>query len=480
MIDRLERLLGRENVVSDPSALAAYDDDYSEVESVLPAAVVLPTTVPQVQAIVRFAGETGICLTPRVAGTNVGGLAIPTPRSIVVDFRRMNRVLEVYPDDRVAVIEPGVTQQQLKDHLDSLGLPLTFGFSLGPRRSSVLANCCLDGLHNRSLKYGAMGQSVSGFEVVLADGSLMRTGAWALSDIPFARSPLPDLSGLFVGWQGTTGLVTKVGFHLAHKHPFSERLFVLAYSVRGTFEAMRRLSRMEFCDDIGGLSWPTGKMMLGVTKPHPIADDGEPRFFLYVDLTAERPEQLVLKRQMLEDVLSELRQEGQRYEEPIGIETLVTLNPAMGAFASFPTDLGFLTDHPGGGLTWVGTYGPLSRFDDAAHEGIEVMVRHGFAPAIVSRSMKEGHFGVLRFLSLFDKKKPQEIEIVKRVNLELLHAMTARGFIMYKTPSWALREWLSHIDPGFLSMMRKVKTLLDPQGIFNPGKLLLPWPENEG
>jgi len=474
MRQRFERLLGPDRVISDPETLATYDDDFSEVDPIVPGLVVLPTTVEQVQAIVRVCSETRTPITPRVAGTNVGGLTVPTAESVVVDFRRMNRILEVFEDDRVAVLEPGVTQLQLKEHLDSRGLPLTFGFSLGPQRSSVLANCCLDGLHNRSIKYGSMGQSVSGFEVVLADGSVARTGAWALSDIPFARCPFPDLSGLFVGWQGTTGLVTKVGFHLARKHPYTSRLFVLAYSIRGTFEAMRRLSAMEFCDDVGGLSWPTGKMMLGVPRPHPVADPGEPQFFLYVDLTAEIPEQLALKRQMLGDVIARLRTEGEQYEEPVDVETLVALSPAMEKFASFPTDLDFLMDHPGGGLTWVGTYGPLSRFDDATHAGVEIMVRHGVAPAIVSRSMKEGHFGVLRFLCTFDRKNPDERAAVRHMNIELLRALTDRGFIMYKTPAWALRELLPKIDPGLLSLMKRVKDLMDPSGILNPGKLLLP------
>jgi FAD/FMN-containing dehydrogenase len=480
MKNRFKSLLGKDKVVTDPALLAAYDDDFSEVEPVVPGLVLLPTTVDEVRAIVRVAAETKTPITPRVAGTNVGGLAIPTPNAIVIDFRKMNRVLDVNVADGIAVIEPGVTQVQLRDHLDEHGFPLTFGFSLGPKRSSVLANCCLDGLHNRSLKYGAMGQSVSGFEVVLADGSLVRTGAWALSDMPFARSPLPDLSGLFVGWQGTTGIVTKVGFHLAPKHPLSARLFVLTYSTRATFEAMRRLSRMEICDDIGGLSWPTGKMMLGVQRPHPIPDDGEPRFFLYVDLTAETPEEMMCKRQMLDDVIEALRKEGEQYEDPLDVETLVALNPAMNKFSSFPTDLDFLTDHPGGGLTWVGTYGPLSRFDEAAEAGIKIMVEHGVAPAIVSRSMKEGHFAVLRFLCTFDRKNPQDIALVKQVNLDLLRAMTQRGFIMYKTPAWAMRELLPKFDPGFLALMRKAKAMLDPDGIFNPGKLLLPWPEENG
>ena len=480
MHERFESLLGVEQVITDSAELASYDDDFSEVEPVLPAMVLLPTTVEEVQAIVRVAAETRTPLTPRVAGTNVGGLAIPAPDAVVLDFRRMNRVIEVHMEDRVAIIEPGVTQAQLKDYLQEQGLPLTFGFSLGPRRSSVLANCCLDGLHNRSLKYGAMGQSVGGFEVVLADGSLLRTGAWALSDIPFARSPLPDLTGLFVGWQGTTGIVTKAGFHLAAKHPHSARLFILTYSTRATFEAMRRLARMEICDDIGGLSWPTGKMMLGVQRPHPVPDDGEPQFFLYVDLTAESPEEMVCKRQMLSDALAQLCKEGEQYEEPLDVDTLVALNPAMNKFSSFPTDLDFLTDHPGGGLTWVGTYGPLSRFDEAADAGVKVMVDQGVAPAIVSRAMKQGHFGVLRFLCTFDRKDPQEIAMVKAVNLALLRAMTERGFVMYKTPSWAMRELLPKLDPGFLQMMRSVKRMLDPHGIFNPGNLLLPWTEENG
>ncbi len=474
MRERFESILGAERVVSEPAALDAYNDDYSEHDPVTPVLALLPESVEQVQAIVRLAAELRVPLTPRVAGTNVGGLAIPPQGGVVVDLRRMNRVIAVHAEDMVAVIEPGVTQQQLKDHLESAGLPLTFGFSLGPRRSSVLANLTLDGLTNRSVKYGSMGEWAAGFEVVLADGSVARTGAWALSDLPFAKSPFPDLSGLFIGWQGTTGIVTKAAFHLAPKHPLNERLFILAYSTRGTYEAMRRLCRLETCDDIGGLSWPTGKMMLGVPRPHPVPDDGEPRFFLYVDLTAEAHEELAYKREALRGVLEALRAGGEKFEDPLDVSTLVKINLAMGKFASFPTDLDFLTDHPGKGLTWIGTYGPLSRFDEAADEGVRIMVEHGVAPAIVSRAMKDGHFGVLRFLAIFDKKNPEEIARVKAVNLALLRAMTDRGFVMYKTPPWALRELQSRIDPGMWELMRRVKSVLDPQGILNPGKLLLP------
>ena len=132
MRERFAAVLGAERVVSDPAALDAYNDDFSEHTPVTPALALLPESVEQVQALVRVAGELRVPLTPRVAGTNVGGLAIPPEGGVVVDLRRMNRVVAVHVDDMVAVIEPGVTQQQLKDHLEANKMPLTFGFSLGP------------------------------------------------------------------------------------------------------------------------------------------------------------------------------------------------------------------------------------------------------------------------------------------------------------------------------------------------------------
>lgn len=474
MRQRLERALGTERVISDPEVLRTYDDDYSEAERITPSLVVLPATVEEVREVVRAAAATGTPLTPRVAGTNVAGLAIPAPGGVVVDLRSMNRIVSVDVDNMVAVIEPGVTQEQMRAYLEAHDIPLTLGYSLGPRRSSILANCLLDGLTNRSLKYGTMGEWVAGLEVVLADATVVRTGAWALSDVPFARSPFPDLTGMFVGWQGTTGIATKVAIHLVPQHPLRQQLFVMAYSARGAYGVMRRLCRLETCDDIGALSWPTAKMMLGVPRPFLVPSPGEPTFFLVVDFAGETHEEMAVKRDAVTGVIERLREQGERFEEPIDVSTLVLLNPAMGKFAELPADLDLLTEHPGGGLTWVGTYGPMSRIDVAADHGSEIMIGCGFPPAIVSRAMKGGHFGVLRFLMLFDRHDPAELQRVKETNAELLRSMTVRGFVMYKTPAWALARLLPAMNPGHGELMRRLKAVLDPNGILNPGKLMLP------
>lgn len=471
MIEFLRKLLGDDAVLDEPSSLSEYREDTTEAEPGDPAGVAFPTTVEHVQAIVREASRRGIGLVPRVAGTNVGGLTNPSLGSIVVDLTRMNRVVEIHADDMVAVIEPGVTQQSLKDFLVERDLPLTLGYSLAPPHTSVLANALLGGLTNRSLKYGDQSLWISGVESVLADGSLVRTGAWALSDIPFARVPFPDLTGLFVGWQGTTGIVTKIAFQLWPLHAMRRRVLLMSYDVPGTFALMRRLCRLEICDDIGGLSWPSGKMMLGVPRPNPVPVPGEPLFFVYVDFTAEASDELSYKEAALQRELKALRSAGHRFEDPLDVRRIVAINPDLTAFADFPMELEFLTKAPGGGLTWIGTYGPLSRITAGAEAAIEIMTKHGIPPLIVTRPMRGGHYAVLRMITTFDKSDPEEVERTRTVNRALLDDVTARGFVIYKAPRWAWDHLRSRLDPGMLELMRRVKELLDPAGVLNPGKL---------
>ncbi len=471
MRDKLVEIFGEDRVVTDATALHEYFDDCTELDGQDPAAVVFPTSTEEIQALVKAASALGSSITPRIANTNVGGLAIAAEGGIIADLTRMNRILEVDADEMYAIIEPGVTQIQLKEYILEHDLPLTLGYSLGPPHVSVLANSILDGLTNRSLKYGSMSQWISGLEVVLADGSTLKTGSWAIEGIPpFGRPPIPDITGIFTAFQGTTGIVTQMVFQLWPAHPLESRLFVLGYDSHSVFDAVQRLCKLEICEDIGGLSWPTGKMMMGVQYPNPIPDPDEPKYFLYVDFAANLPEEMALKERQLNAVLDDLRAKGARFESPLDIHTLLKVNPAMGVFAEFPVDLEFLTNHGGGGLTWMGTYGPLSRFADTAEVCNEVMARHGFAPSIVSRPMRGGHFGVLRFLATFDKADTEKVEKVRVMMRELLEVVTDRGFAMYKTPDWALQWLKDRIDPGTLEMIRKIKKLTDPEGILNPGK----------
>lgn len=467
--------LAAERILEDEGTRAAYADDLTEEEPAVPGVVLLPETTAEVQAIVRAAGRDRVPLTVRVTGSNVAGLAVPPAGGAVVDLSRMDRIVELDRDEAVVVVEPGVTWAGLKAALGGTGLRV--GYPLSPPHTSVLANCLLDGLGNLSLRHGSLGDWLTGVEAVLPDGTLVRTGTAAASDKWCARGPLPDLTGLFVAWQGATGIVVRGGIHLWPEPAFRRRLFVLAGSRGGAFEAMRRLARSAIADDVGGLSWPTGKMLFGVARPGP-RDPAEPEFFVYIDLTGETERELALRFERLEGLLGELRAAGHRLERPFTIEDLVRLEPRFGRFADFPTSLDFLLHRPGetaadggpvaGGLSWVGTYGPMSRLEAAADRVVPVMERAGFAPALVSRPMKGGHFAVLRMLLTFERGDAAERRRVRETNRAVLGEVLPLGFVPYKTPAWAWELLRERLDPGFAKLLGTVRAAVDPAGILSP------------
>ncbi len=466
---RVTELLGEAAVRRDSATLAMYGADMTENAPGQPDAVLRIANLEQLTAVVGLAGAAGIALTPRVAGTNLGGLTIPSRGGWVLDLTAMNRIVKLDLDDMVAVVEPGVTFQQLKDELDRHPRKLTIGFPLSPPDTSVMANCLLDGLGNLSLRHGVMGEWINGLEVVRADGSLLRTGSWALGVPPFARAPLPDLTGLFVSMQGSTGLVSKLAVQLWPSPNLRERSFAFFGDLAGAMRAIRELPGLDVLDDCGALTWPTGKMLLGVAHPRE-RDPAEPEVFLYLDVGAHDRELLRAKQATLRRYFAGLRADGVKVEDPIDIPTLVRLDPRLGKFAEFPTRLDFLLDHPDGGLTWVGTYGPMSQFREGAARGTALMIEHGFAPTIVARPMKGGHFGVLRFIEVFERKSDAARAQVLALNQKLADMALELGFVMYKTPGWAVARYQSKLDPGFKRLLGEVKGLLDPGGGMNPGR----------
>jgi hypothetical protein len=161
------------------------------------------------------------------------------------------------------------------------------------------------------------------------------------------------------------------------------------------------------------------------------------------------------------------------------IDELIEVTPSLARFADFPMTLDFLLDYPGGGLTWVGTYGPTMGWEEGAVRCSELMRSYGVPPLLVTRPMKGGHYGVLRMISLFDKSDPDEVakksdpdEVakVKDLNQELLRLTLDLGYIPYKAPGWAAAGMEDRMDPGFRKLLGDVKGLLDPAGIMNPGR----------
>jgi FAD/FMN-containing dehydrogenase len=469
---RLSQLVGADRVSTDPARLKEAARDLTEIRGTQPDIVVRPATVEHVQAILRFANAEKIPVTPVVANTNVGGLALPSSGGVLLDMGGMNRILEVRPDDLYMVIEPGVSWGMVKEYLDRNYPQLRFAYSLSPPETSVVMNALMDGLLNLSLRYGPSSDWLNGLEAVLPSGEIVRTGAAAFTRAQWCtNSPIPDLTGLFINMHGTTGIVTKASIRLQHNRRLRRRYFTMASDLDSTYAVVKAVLRDEVCDDIGVLTWPLSKMLFGEARPL-WRDANEPAAMLYMDVSSNRQREFDLRLEVIEEALAEGRKRGARFEGPLDVRELVRIEPRFQKLAEFPTRLDFLLDHKGGGLSWVGTYGPISKWEEGSRVALAAMEKHGFPPVLVARPMAGGHFGVLRMIETFDRDDPAQVKAVAAVNEAVVEAVLPLGFVPYKTPAWVVEQYRDQIDPGFASLLKGVRSVIDPNGILNPGK----WP----
>ncbi len=473
MRESLVQHLGEDKVRNDPEALAEFSRDITENPEGKPDLVVYPESAEDVRSVLTEANRHGVPVVPVMANSNLGGLAIPVRGGIVLCLSRMNRILEVNEEDQYAIIEPGVTWQDISEYLENNHPGMRFAYPLSPPDTGVVPNCIMDGLANLSLRHGSASHWINALEVVLPNGEILRTGHSAYDSIPCTNSPFPGLNGLFTGFQGTTGVVVKLSVQLWPNRKYRRRLFLLAYDVDGAFSLIKRLAREDLVDDLGSLSLPTGKMLFGEYRPT-FRDPNEPLLFVYIDFSSNFERDFACKQEIINELVAGHREKGAQFDGPLNLDDLVRIEPRFSKFANFPTRLEFLLDHPGGGLTWVGTYGPVSRFEEGFKKGSEIMARHNLPPLIVARPMQGGHFGVLRWITVFNRDNEEDTEKARAVNVDLVDLAVGLGFFPYKTPQWVWERYAERLDPTFRRLVRDVKRLLDPGGIMNPGHLEIP------
>ncbi|MCW2582071.1 MAG: glcD [Klenkia sp.] len=208
-LDELVEALGAGSVLTDPDVTAAYARDQAMLaESGTPAAVVLPRSTDEVSAVLRIASAHGVPVVPRGAGSGLAGAANAIDGAITLVLTRMDAVLEVSTADRLAVVQPGVVNKALRDAVATDGL-------FYPPDPSSYDWCTIGGnLANNSgglccVKYGVTTDYVLGLEVVLADGRVLRTGRRTVKGVAGY-----DLARLFVGSEGTLGVITEATLSL--------------------------------------------------------------------------------------------------------------------------------------------------------------------------------------------------------------------------------------------------------------------------
>lgn len=202
-VQRLKNIVGSEGMLTAPEELLVYECDGYTIEKNRPEVVVFPTSTEQVVQVVRLCHAWRIPFVPRGAGTSLAGGCLPIGGGVMIALTRLRRILEVNLRDRYAVVEPGLVNVHLTNHLKGTG------FHYAPDPSSqgactIGGNFATNSGGPHTLKYGVTVNHILGVELVLPDGTLTQIGG------PVEDAPGYDLPGLFVGSEGTFGVCTKI------------------------------------------------------------------------------------------------------------------------------------------------------------------------------------------------------------------------------------------------------------------------------
>ncbi len=462
IVSEFENIVGPEFVSDKPEETYLYHYDFvtAEPEGVCDA-VIMPNTAEEVQEIVKIANKNKIPVVPWVSGINFGSTATPLKGGIVVDLRRLNRIIEVNEDDMYVLIEGGVTWADLQGYLGKYHPNLMAGITFSPPGTGVVASCLCYGMFNLGMLGGTGAEFINGLEVVLGSGDLVKVGSCSLSNYWYGRQPLPDLAGLFIGWEGSTGIVTKAAIKLWPRLPFRKDFVLMGKTFEIGIPVLLKLSKtgLGICDIFvfsyswiqAGLGGNEKKLPLDPIKAN------IPDFVGVVTTQAYTEKQHEAQCEAIEIIYKE----GGLMEPPGGLEDfLIYPLQAWGAW-NFSR---------GGGGEWIGSYcstRDIVKYYDLAKE---IAFKHGHTPQFYSRLLFGGHYCVSRFNINFNKNDTEEIESARKVLKEIHEEVSSiDGVVMYKAPKWAHEKYEEKIFPATNELMKKIKNLLDPNKIMNPG-----------
>jgi len=470
---KLIEIFGAPNVSEKQVDLYPYSYDMTECTPHMPDFVVIPENKEQLVELVKFCNTNLIPIVPYISGNNVGGLTIPEQGGIIVDFgKKMNKIIHIDDNMMYALLEPGVTFGQLEKHLEENFPHLRYSYPFAPPYAGVVGNAILSGMNNMSCKLGSMGDSINGLEVITADGEIARIGSCfygkeqADEKSWWSRYPMPDLMGLFINWQGMTGIVTKCAVQLWPKPNYKKIYLAVTFGLTDVASILREAGRTEVVDDISAVSIEVVKMTVEI--PEPIKYPGEPDFAALLVISAKTKKQFEAKQEILEQTIDVLNKEGKNIVLADVDEFSKLFSLRVRCYLDLPAALLSLVEYSG--LTWFGSYAPSHNLEELIEKVDKIFHKHNIPSFVYMKSMKSSHYSIFRPIMRYKKFAEGEEERYHACLKEIADTSIDLGCIPYKTPIWLTTELRKKINPGWLNLFEKVKSCLDPNNIFNPGR----------
>lgn len=450
----LGRLVSRERVRTDPEDLFAYSGDATYyVKRGRPDAVVLPETTEEVSGIMKYAFRHAVPVTPRGAGSGLSGGCTPLHGGIVLDMKRMGRILDIHLRNMSARVEAGVVLGDFHKAVKKQGLfypPNPQSMNVCTLGGNVATRAC--GPHG--VKYGATGDYVMGLEVVLPDGSVIAPGGRV------ARSSAGyDLTHLFAGSEGTLGVITKINLRLLALPPAHRTAVVVCETIEQAGDTVSEIlaggtlpAMIEFLPQIAILT-----MNQYITPP--LITEGQA--YLLIDLDGTQDEikaqadhilGICRKMGVLDIRVIEDEKEAQTYwtaRANLGAMLLTVMKKAINEDVAVPRDRipEFVRE-----VQKLSATVSKVLLGIGGHAGDGNMHPSIFFPEVTGEAEREAQ---------------ETIRKVVRLGLSLGGTVSGEhgiGFHKAEFLHWELGEIQ-------IRLLKRIKKAIDPKGIMNPGKL---------
>ena len=415
-----------------------------------PAAVVFAESTADVAEAVRLASVHAVPVIPFGVGSSLEGHLLAIQGGISIDVSRMNRVLSINPEDLTVTVQAGVTRKQLNEEIKSTGL----FFPIDPGAdASIGGMSATRASGTNAVRYGTMRENVLGLEVVTASGEVIRTGTRAKKS-----SAGYDLTRLFVGSEGTLGIMTEITLRI---YPLPEAISAAISSfpsieaaVRTTIQIIQMgipIARVELLDH------NTVRMVNAYAK---LGLREEPLLLMeFHGSPAGVQEQAELVQEIAREHGAQDFEWATTPEERTRLWT-ARHNAYFAAIQSKPGCRAISTD----------TCVPISRLADCLLDSVSEADASGI-PYFLVGHVGDGNF---HFGYLIDPDKPEEYATAEKLNIALVHRALSLGGTCTGEHGVGMHKMgflLEEAGAGAVDMMRTIKRALDPQNIMNPGKI---------
>lgn len=447
----LIEIVGAENFTDSLIDLIAYSKDASEHRH-RPDAAVWPTNTEQISAIMKLASRKKFPVVPRGAGTSLAGLAVPEQGGLILDLGRMDKIIEINIEDRLAVVQPGVIYADLDRALSLHG----FFFPPDPASGTVCTlggNVATNAGGIKGAKYGTTKDYVLALEVVLPDGRILHTGSKCMKSVSGY-----DLTRLFVGSEGTLGIVTEITFKVNPKPPMSS-------TAMGTFETLedagRAVSEIMSSGIIPSALEVVDQQTLVAINENTDMGLPEVEVILVAETDGYTREETEFQMAKIVTIFKKnnatTTQQADSKEEAEALWT--ARKSAYGVSARINNNI-LVED----------LAVPMSKVPDMLRAISDIAMKHDVKMPTV------GHVGDgnLHPAICFDGTDPDEVKRVEEASAELFEKVTElggtltgeHGIGLAKIPFMSLEH-----DRVSMDVMLSIKQLFDPDNILNPGKM---------